>query len=109
MFDDVGAVEIDVFDQRAAIFTIENDVLVFSRRATSLDHNADRVRGTDRRMWSIRRNKERLSLAHEMIDDAVAFADANFDTAFELIKIFFRVAQVKIVPRVRPLDHHHKK
>ena len=109
MFDDVGAVEIDVFDQRAAIFTIENDVLVFSRRATSLDHNADRVRWTDRRMRNIRRNEEGFAFAHEMIDDAVAFADANFDIAFELIKIFFRVDQVKIVPSVRALDHHHEK
>src|SRR5438132_8433896 len=91
MFDDVGAVEIDVFDQRAAIFTIENDVLVFPRRATSLDHNAGRVRGTDRRMWNIRRNKERLSLAHEMIDDAVAFADANFDIASEPVEVFFLI------------------
>jgi len=109
MLDDVGAVEIDVFDQRPAIFTIENDVLVFSGRATSLDHNADRVRGTDRRMRNIRRNEEGFAFAHEVIDDAVAFADAHFDVAFELIKIFFRIDQMKIVPGIRALDHHHKK
>src|SRR5207244_5515361 len=97
MLDDVGAVEIDVFDQRPAIFTIENDVLVFSRRATSLDHNADRVRWTDRRMRNIRRNEEGFAFAHELIDDGVAFAVANFDIAFELRKVLLRVDETTVV------------
>ena len=44
-----------------------------------------------------------------MIDDPVAFADAHFDVAFQLVKIFFRIDEMKIVPRVRALDHHHEK
>ncbi len=41
-----------------------------------------------------------------MIDDPVAFADAHFDVALELVEKFFRIDLVKIVPRVRTLDHH---
>ena len=44
-----------------------------------------------------------------MIDDLFAFADAHFDVAFQLIKIFLRIDLVKIVPRVRALDHHDEK
>ena len=76
---------------------------MFSRRTAFLDHNADGVGWTDRRVRNIRRNEERFAFAHEMIDDAVAFADAYFDVAFELIKIFLGIDFVKIVPRVRPL------
>lgn len=108
MLDDVGAIEIDVFDQRATIFTIENDMLMFSRRAPSLNDHADGVRRPDRRMRHIRRDKKRFAFAHEMIDDPVAFANAHLNVTLELIKIFFRIDLVEIVSRVRSLDHHDK-
>src|SRR5260370_40885753 len=41
---DVGAVEVNVFHQCPAIFTIENDMFLFARRPTTLDHHAERVR-----------------------------------------------------------------
>ena len=109
MLDDVGAVEIDVFDQRPAVFAVKDHMLMFSRRTASFDHDADGVWWTDGRMRNIRRNEEGFAFAHEVINDAVAFADAHFDVAFELIKIFFRIDQMKIVPGIRALDHHHKK
>ena len=65
--------------------------------------------GRYRRVRHVRRNEERFTFAHEMIDDAVAFADAHFDVALELIKILLRIDQMKIVPRVRPLDDHDEK
>ena len=40
MLDDVAAIEIDVFDERAAIFAIKNDVLVLARRPATLDHHS---------------------------------------------------------------------
>src|ERR1051326_7362331 len=109
MLDDIRAVEIDVFDQRPAMIAIEDDVLVFAERTTSFDYHADCVRRPNRRMRNVRRDEEGFALAHEMIDDAIPFANTHFDVAFHLIKIFFRVDQVKIVPRVRSLDYHHKK
>ena len=109
MLHDVSAIEIDVFNERSALLTVKNYVLMFSRRTAFLDHNADRFRWTDRRVRNIRRNEERFAFAHEMIDDAVAFADAYFDVAFELIKIFFGIDEMKIVPGIGAFDHHHKK
>ena len=109
MLDDVAAIEIDVFHQRAAFFAIKNDVLMFARWPATLDYHADCVRRSHRRMRNIWWNKERFSLPHEMIDNPIAFAYPHFDVAFELIKIFLRIDQMKIVPRVRPLDHHHEK
>ena len=103
------AVEIDVFHQRAAIVAVENDVLMLARRAATLDHHADGVRRPHWRMRDIRRDEERLALAHEVIDDAVAFADAHFDVALELVKILLRIDEMKIVPRVRTLDDHDEK
>src|SRR6266481_420079 len=109
MLDDVGAIKIDVFDQRPAVLTVKDHMFMFSRRTTPLDHDADGVRRTDRRMRNIRWNKEGFAFAHEMIDDAVAFPDAHFDVAFELVEILLRVDEMKIVPGIRALDHHHKK
>ena len=60
-------------------------------------------------MRDVGRNEERLSFTHEMIDDAIAFANTHFDVPLELVKIFFRIDQVKIIPGIRTLDHHHKK
>ena len=39
----------------------------------------------------------------------IAFANAHLDVPLELVKILFRVDQMKIVPRVRTFDHHHEK
>src|SRR5215216_6806112 len=44
-----------------------------------------------------------------MINDAVAFADTHFDVSFELIKVLFRISEMKIVSCVRAFDDHHKK
>ena len=106
VLDDVAAVEIDVFHQRAAIFAVKNDVLVLARRTATFDHHANRVRRAHGRMRNIRRDEECFAFAHEMIDDAVAFADAHFDVALQLVEILLRIDEVKIVPRVRALDHH---
>src|SRR5437667_11752427 len=104
MLDDVGAVEIDVFDQRPAVFAVKDHMLMFSGRTASFDHDADGVWWTDGRMRNTRRNEEGFAFAHKVIDDAVAFADAHFDVAFELIKIFFRIERMTICTRGRPLD-----
>ena len=109
MFNDIAAIEIDVFHQLPAIVTIEDDVFVFTRRPATLDHHTNRVRRPDRRVRNIGRNKKRFSFSHEMIDDAITFADAHFDVTFELVKIFLRIDQMEIVPRVRAFDHHDKK
>ena len=60
-------------------------------------------------MRHIRRNEKRFALADNVINDAVAFADPHFDVTFELVEVFFRIHQVKIVPRVGAFDDHHKK
>ena len=79
--DDVAAIEVDVFHQRPAIFAVENDVLVFARRATAFDHHAERIRRADRRVRHVRRDEECFAFAHQMIDDPIAFTDAHFDVA----------------------------
>jgi len=109
MLDDIGAIKIDVFDHRPALFAIEDDVFVFSGRTASLDHHANSVRWTDRGVRNVGRNEESFPFAHEMVDDAVALPNPYFDVAFELIKIFLGIDQMKIVPRVRAFDYHHKK
>jgi len=109
MLDDVAAIEIDVFHERAAVIAIKDDVFVFAGGAAPFHDDADGVWRTDRRVHDVRRNEERFSFPHEMIDDAVAFADPHFDVAFELVKIFFRIDLMKIVPGVRAFDDHDKK
>ena len=44
MVNDICTIEVDVFHQRSAIFTVENDVLLFTRRAAPLYDHADRIR-----------------------------------------------------------------
>src|SRR5438874_1745700 len=109
MLDDVAAIEIDVLDQRTAVFAIENDVFVFFRRTPSLDHDTDGVRRTDGRVRNVGWNEKSFSFAYEVIDNLVPFPNPDFDVAFELIKIFLGIDFVKIVPRVRPFNHHHEK
>ena len=60
-------------------------------------------------MRNIRRNEKRFAFMHDVIDDPIAFANAHFDVAPKLIKIFLGIDQMKIVPRVRTLDNHHEK
>ena len=109
MFDDVRAVEMDVFYQCPAIFAVENDVFFFSRRTAPLDNHTDRVRRPLRGMRNIWRDKERFAFSDDMIDNAVPFANAHLDVALELVKVLLRIDEMKIVPRVWPLDDHHEK
>src|SRR5437764_2342929 len=69
VLDDVGAVELDVFHERLAIRAIENDVLLLTGRAAALDDDTQRIRRSHGSMDHIRRDEERLALAHEMIHD----------------------------------------
>src|SRR2546430_12621770 len=46
-----------------------DDMLVFAGRTAPFHHHTDGVRRTDRRMRNIWRNKECLSLTHEMVED----------------------------------------
>ena len=109
MLNDIAAVEIDVFDQRPAIVAIKDHVFVFTWRAAAFHHDTYCVRRSDRRVRDIGRNKKRFPFANEMIHDAISLPDAHPDIAFELVKIFLRIDEMKIVPRVRTFDHHHEK
>ena len=109
MIHDIGAIEIDVFHDRAAVFAVKDDVLVFVWRPAALDDDADGVGRANRSVRDIRRNEKRFALPDQMIDDLVALADPDFDVALELVKIFLRIDEVEIVPRVRTFDDHDKK
>ena len=74
--------------------------------AASFDNNADRIRRTDGRVRHVRWNEERLAFADEVIDDLLPFPDPDFDIAFELVKIFFGIDEVEIVPGIRAFDDH---
>src|SRR5207302_6694017 len=91
MFDDIGAIEVDVVHYRPAVVAIEDHMLAFAGRATPLDDHADRVRRSHRRVRNIRRDEKCFTFAHQMIDNAVALADSHFDVALELITIFLRI------------------
>ena len=106
MIDDIDAIEIDVFHERAAVVAIKDDVLVFAGWTPAFDDDADGIGRANRRVRNVWGNEKRFSFADQMIDDPVAFADANFDVALELIKIFLGIDEVKIVPRVGPFDDH---
>ena len=84
-------------------------MLVLPRWPATLDYHAQGVRRPHRRVRNLGRNKKCLPLTHEMIDDAIAFANTDLDVPLELVKVLFRIDQVKIVPGVWTLDHHHKK
>ena len=109
VLDDVAAVEINVFHQCPAIVAVENNVFPLSRRAATFDHDSQCVRRPHGSVRNIGRNEKRFTLAHQMIDDPIPFADAHFNVALQLVEILFRIDEMKIVPRVRALDHHHKK
>ena len=106
---DVGAVEVNVFHQCPAIFAVENDVFPFARRTATLDHHAERVWRPLRRVRNIRRDEECFAFAHDVIHNPLAFADPHFDVALQLVEVLFRIDEMKIVPRVRAFDDHHKK
>ena len=63
MVHDIGAIEIDVFHERAAIVAIEDDVLVLTGRAAPFDHDANGVRWADRGVRDIRRDEKGFALA----------------------------------------------
>ena len=109
VLDDVAAIEIDVFDERAAILAIKNHVLVLARRAATLDHHSDRIGRAHRSMRDVRRDKKGFALPHEVIDDFSTFTGPHFDVALQLIEILLRVDEVKIVPGIRTFYHHDKK
>src|ERR1044071_5931040 len=60
MLDDIAAIEIDIFDERAAFIAIEDHVLVLAGRSATFDDDPNGIRRTDRRVRHIRRDKERL-------------------------------------------------
>jgi hypothetical protein len=106
MLDDIGTIEMDVLNQRLASITIKDDMLGLSFRPASFHHHPESVGRTDGCMRNIGRNKEGFSFAHQMIDDPIALADPDFDVAFELVKEFFRIDLMEIIPRVRSFNHH---
>ena len=106
MINDIAAIEIDVFHERAAVVAVENHMLMLAGRPTAFDNDADCIGRANGRVRNVWRNEKRFSFADEVIDDPVAFADPYFDVAFQLIKIFFGIDEVEIVPRVRPFDDH---
>src|SRR5207302_344506 len=83
--DDIGAIELDVLDERATVFAVENDVFLFAGRPAPLHDDADGIGRAHRRMRHVRRNEESFAFADEMIDDFVAVADAHFDVALEVV------------------------
>jgi hypothetical protein len=109
MLNDVHAIEMNVFHQRATIFTVENNMFFLARRATTLHYYADGIRRTLRGMRNVWRNEKRFALTHNMIDNAIAFANSHFNIALELIEILLRVDAMKIIPRIRPFDNHDEK
>src|SRR5437016_14376608 len=84
-------------------------MLVLARWPATLDNDSQSVRRTDRRVRNVRRNEERLPLTHEMVNYVVAFPNTHFNVPLELVEIFFRIDQMKVVPGVGTLNHHHKK
>src|SRR5438309_1993672 len=84
-------------------------MFVLARRSATLNYHSQSVRRTYRRVRNIRRNEERLPLTHEMVNNAVAFPNTHLNIPLELVKIFFGINQMKVVPGIRALDHHHKK
>src|SRR5438045_6622605 len=70
VIDDIGAVEIDVFNKSAAILAIKNDVFVLARRPAAFDHDSDRIGWADGCVGDVRRNEEGLTLTDEVINDA---------------------------------------
>src|SRR4051794_21737985 len=64
--NDIGAIEVDIFDKGAAIVAIKNDVLVLAGGSATLDDNANRIGWTDWRVRDVRWNEEGLALADEV-------------------------------------------
>ena len=81
MLDDVGAIKMNVFHERPAIFAVKNNVLLLSGWPAPFDHDSDRIGRPLRRVWNIRRDEERLAFPHDMIDDSIALPDPDFDVA----------------------------
>src|SRR6266516_2955050 len=109
MLDDIRAIEVNVFHQCAAIFTVENDVFLFSRWAAPLDYHTDCVRRSLRRMRNIWWNEECLAFSDDVIHDAIAFASAHLNVALELVEVLLRIHKMKNVPGFGPLIDHPKK
>ena len=109
MLDDIGTIEVNILHERSTVITVEDNMLLLSRWTAALDHHADGVWRPLRGVRDIWRDEERLTFAHDVIDNAVALANAHFDVALQLVEIFFRIDEMKIVSGVRAFDHHDKK
>src|SRR5437773_11438698 len=88
---------------------IKDNHSVTARQLADLNKHAQSGGRKDRTIQNIQQNEERLPLTHEMVNNAVAFPNTHFNVPLELVKIFFRIDQMKVVPGIRALDHHHKK
>ena len=108
MLHNISAVEVNVFHQCAAVIAVKNYVLLLTRRPAPLHDHANCVRRPLGRMRYVRRNEEGLAFVNNVVDDPITLANADFDVPLQLIKILFRIDQVKIVPRVWSFNHHHE-
>jgi hypothetical protein len=106
MLDDVPAIEINILDERATVIAVKNNMLMFARRPPPFHDHSERVRRAHGRVRHVRRDEERLSFAHEVVNNALAFTNAHFDVALKLIKILFGVDLVKVIAGVRAFDDH---
>ena len=84
-------------------------MFLFSRRPAPFNHDTNRIRRPLWRVRHIRRDKECFAFSDNVVHDAVAFANAHLDVAFQLVEILLRINEVKIVPRIRPFNYHHEK
>jgi hypothetical protein len=109
VLDNIAAVEIDVFDEAVAFIAVKDDVLMLAWRPPAFHDDANGIRRADRRVRNVGRDKECFSFPDEMIDNPVAFPDPHLDVALQLVKIFFGIDQMKVVPRIRALDDHDEK
>ena len=109
MLNDIGAIKMNVFDERAAIIAVKDDMLFFTGRAAPLHYDANGIGRTLRRVRYIWWNKKRFTFVNDVVDDAVPFPDPHFDVAFQLVKVLFRVDLMKIVTCVWSGDDHDKK
>ena len=109
VFDYIFTVEFFVINKFVAVFAIELLVFGFAWGAAAFDYYAD---GFGRAGWSVRDiagDEECFTFADWYIFNDAIFTNADNYVAFDLIEIFFRVGDVKVVSCVWASDHHHEK
>lgn len=109
MLDDVFTVKGGVFDESVALFAVKNLVFEFALRPTSLDHQAERVGRSARRVGDVWRNEEGLAFADDVIDDVPVFVRLDEDIALELVEKLFALGLVEVISSVRTSDDHREK